>query len=160
MTTVSGLSVSQWLASTNVSEANAIYNRNDQNYGGSSASTATGDTVTISDQAREMLQAQLTAPSDGEAGQNGSFDQNGSSDQGLPAGTSASAGASNGMSRTSSSEDQIKEIEKKIEKLGQEISELQAKAATDPIAKAQLGTKLNELAQLQTQLAELKQQQG
>lgn len=154
MTTISGLSVSQWLASANVSESNSIPGRNDdQGSGGSTTFSKTGDTVTISEQARHLLLAKTTS-ADSDSGQDGS------SDQGLPSGASASAGGAGGMGNASSTSDQIEEIEKKIEKLGQEISALQSEALSDPMAKAKLGAKLNELAQLQAQLAELKQQQA
>lgn len=151
MTSISGVSISQWLASTNVSEANSQMTNTDKQNAGSSTMAASGDMVTISEEARQKISEQSAT---GDSQTEGDTASNSS------AGGAGGTGGAFGASAESSTQEQIEELEQKIEELGQKIAQLQGKASSDPSAKTQLDAKLNELAQLQTQLAELKQQQS
>ncbi|TVM18360.1 hypothetical protein DPQ33_06300 [Oceanidesulfovibrio indonesiensis] len=151
MTSISSVYADQWLRALNVNETDSATSGADKQKKGDTTSLALGDTVSISEQAR-LLAGQSSA------GQS-QTESEAQSDSGGGASATAESAMAFGSSSASSVQEQIEEIEQKIEELGQEIAQLQGKVSSDPNAKTQLDAKLNELAQLQAQLTQLKQQQ-
>ena len=126
-----------------------------------------GDTLTISDEARELLAAQAAD----ESGQTGSGTENGSGtgngsdgalhveSDGMANGAAASGTGGSSTSVSTDTVEQIKErieeVEEEIEQIEQEISNLEAKAKESETAAEMLKAKRTELAQKQNELAEL-----
>jgi hypothetical protein len=133
-----------------------------------------GDTVTISDQARDLQAEKSGRDKEGSTGDqtgdgrkagegSGGKTQSASSFEGGmdASGVKAdSADGAAGTGQTSSTEERIQELEQKIKEVEQEIIDLRAKARNDPEAKEQLRARSVELTSLQSQLAELESQQA
>lgn len=135
---------------------------------GASVPASTGDTVNISDEARELLaareaEAQGISEGDGkvpaDAVQESGTDESASgknvSAQAIKVG---GAGQKSSSAESSDSSDEIDELEEEIKELKAEIEELQAKASSDEEAKEELKTKRIELVGLEMELALLQQQ--
>lgn len=129
-----------------------------------SVSGDTGDTVNISEEARELLAANTTE--DGQAAAD-AIQESGAKESGAGISVSAQgikvggvkAGASSEIEDSSDTSDEIEELQDEIEELKTEIEELQAKASSDEEAKQELKAKRIELTALELELALLQQQQ-
>lgn len=124
----------------------------------STNTVADGDSVTISEQARELQAAQASGETgDRQEGEtstgSGAFYRTGS----LTGAAATNAYSEGGMGDLS---DEIEELEEQIEELEDEIAQLQAKVRTDESAQDELDAKRNELAMLESRLAMLQEQQS
>ena len=126
-----------------------------------SSAAIAGDSVTISDEARELQAAQTadeTADKQEEESSqastsSGAFYQTGS----LSGKEATSTDSSQNLADLS---DQIDDLEEQIEELENEIAELEAQVKNDDSVQGELDAKRNELATLESRLAMLKSEQS
>jgi hypothetical protein len=128
----------------------------------SGSSSASGDTVKISDEARSRLESAQAGGSTNTAQSDTAKASAGGGTPPVAAKEGASGAASSGSasSTSTSSEDEITKLEKEIQALQQEITALAAKALTDETAKSELAAKQAEMMGLTAELTQLRTRQA
>ena len=132
-------------------------------------STASGDTVTLSDEAQNRLQSLQATSSTDTADTTGTAQPDtagsSSSDGGVASAAaqsdsadSASSGATSDTSTING--DEIAKLEKEIQALQIEITALAAKALSDDTARSEMTTKQAEMARLAATLTQIQTQQA